>query len=277
MNKSVFMKGSVFLEKARICLSGKWLGTVTIFWAASLPVALVNFALPLLLTDVFHMTTFSEKTGAMQMNLIASFITYAVSLCATAILWMGQHRYALLISKEEKVTFRTIYFFLGRHLLKALGLQLVVVLKVSAWIIPGMILIVFGTDSKQIVQILGAVLMAVLGGMALLRYALAPFRMADNPDIGIREAIRGSISAMEDKKGKMFWLDFRAVGWIRILVILFGVWIPVLRTSPYSTMVNWLVMPFFLYQLVSQAFFYRAVLRQNKGSNQPAKKQQAGF
>ena len=106
--------------------------------------------------------------------------------------------------------------------LKAIGLQLLIILKVLLWMLPGMaataalLIPVFraGSVDAQLAALqnsysmmlpltLLTVVPAVIAG---LRYALSEFVMADKPESGILFCIRRSKELMKDQKKYLFFL-----------------------------------------------------------------------
>ena len=106
--------------------------------------------------------------------------------------------------------------------LKAIGLQLMIILKVLLWMLPGMaataamLIPVFraGSVDAQLAALqssysmmlpltLLTVVPAVIAG---LRYALSEFIMADKPESGILFCIRRSKELMKDQKKYLFFL-----------------------------------------------------------------------
>ena len=54
----------------------------------------------------------------------------------------------------------------------------------------------------------------------VLRYALAPYLLADHPDDGAGLAIRRSMELMRGWKWELFKLDFSFIGWLILLEVL---------------------------------------------------------
>ena len=71
--------------------------------------------------------------------------------------------------------------------------------------------------------VLWALLLIVPGIIAAYRYALAPYLMVEDPNIGVMEAIRQSKELMKGKKWKLFCLHFSFIGWILLGVLTLGI------------------------------------------------------
>ena len=93
--------------------------------------------------------------------------------------------------------------------LKALGLRLFMSLFIFLW----------------------SLLLVVPGIIAAYRYSMAPYLMAEYPEMGIREAVSRSKELMSGNKGRLFCLDLSFIGWWLLSALTFGIlglWI-----SPY--------------------------------------------
>ena len=81
-----------------------------------------------------------------------------------------------------------------------------------------------GLSIRMSLRILLWSLLAIVPGIvASYRYALAPYIMADNPQISGKEAIEASKALMKGKKGKLFCLDLSYIGWILLSILTLGI------------------------------------------------------
>ena len=92
----------------------------------------------------------------------------------------------------------------------ALLLRLLMLVKIFAW----------------------ALLFVVPGIIAMFRYSMAPFLMAENPDLSATEAIEESKRLMMGNKWRLFCLEFSFIGWWLLVALTGGVGAIFLR--PYS-------------------------------------------
>lgn len=83
---------------------------------------------------------------------------------------------------------------------KALGLRIVMTIFIFLW----------------------SLLFIIPGIVAAYRYSMATYIMAENPDIGIMEAIDASKAMMADRKWNLFCLDISFIGWIILCGFTFG-------------------------------------------------------
>ena len=145
------------------------------------------------------------------------FLAWLVTPCLT----LGMYKWVLdrLDNLDDPVS---TVFSRMRLFLKAIGLQLLVILKVLLWALPGlavmgyMIWPVFRSVNVQ--EQLAALqrsynmtlpvilLTAVPAVMAALRYAMSEYIMAEEPGSGILFCIRRSKELMKDQKRSLFLL-----------------------------------------------------------------------
>ena len=92
---------------------------------------------------------------------------------------------------------------------KALGLRIVTSVLISLW----------------------SLLFVIPGLIAVYRYAMAPYILAENPDIGVMEAIDLSKQMMMGNKLRLFFLGLSFFGWMLLGVVTGG--IALLWVAPY--------------------------------------------
>lgn len=110
-------------------------------------------------------------------------------------------------------------------ILKLLGLEILIGLKITVWMLPGMAVSIGGVFVMVLVQeTVGALMIAVgliacvaMGVRAGFSYALSVYVMADDPSTGIRECIRISKDTMNGRRMELFSLEFSFVGWRMLL------------------------------------------------------------
>lgn len=83
---------------------------------------------------------------------------------------------------------------------------------------------------------LWALLFFIPGIIAAFRYSMAPYIMAENPNIGIREAVNMSKQMMKGYKWRYFCLGLSFIGWAILCVFTCG--IGVLWLNPYIYAAN---------------------------------------
>lgn len=79
--------------------------------------------------------------------------------------------------------------------------------------------------------LLWALLLIIPGFVAIYRYAMAPFLMAENPEMTASEAIAASKTLMDGHKWELFCLDLSFLGWVILSTLTLG--IGTLFLNPY--------------------------------------------
>ncbi len=85
---------------------------------------------------------------------------------------------------------------------------------------------------------LWSLLFVIPGIIACYRYSMAPYILADHPEMGGYEAICASAKLMRGKKWRLFCLDFSFIGWLILCTLTFGIlylWVgPAMQTARAS-------------------------------------------
>jgi len=113
---------------------------------------------------------------------------------------LGHNRYYLSLLRGGRPEFNVLFSRFS-ILLKALGLRLFTALFVFLW----------------------SLLLVIPGIVAAYRYRLAFYLMAENPDMGIREAVDESKRRTYGHKGRWFCLHFSFVGWVLLCILTLGI------------------------------------------------------
>ena len=235
----MFYPSGYFRRKALDALKGHW-------QTALLVALIVN--LPTLLMQGFSAYTGNDLLGRMQtliitasrdgvlseqliLNEIRTFLNSTgfwtvrglelLAWLITPCLSLGMYKWLLdrLQGLEDPVS--TVFCRMNRFF-RAIGLQLLIILKVLLWMLPGIAVSVYlllpvyqsGDVSVQLAALQRSynmtlpvlLLIAVPGVMAALRYSLSEYIMADEPQTHILTCIRHSKELMKDKKKDLFFL-----------------------------------------------------------------------
>lgn len=178
---------------ARQSLTGKW-G----FAAVGTLVYVAVILIPVLILDLI----FAPENGG------GSAVSAIYSLIITGPTTLGYTMFALSIFRKRETSVAEVFYGFEKFG-KALGLYLVMSLFIFLWtllfIIPGII--------------------------AGFRYSLAFFVLADNPEIGIMDALNESKRLMRGNKWKLFCLQLSFIGWAILCVFTLG--IGTLWLTPY--------------------------------------------
>ena len=214
-----------FRQEALSVLPGRWGLAI----GATLLYSILNGGLAGVFSPDFELT--ADSTISLEALLPYTSILLVmclISLVFSAIGASVQLGYNILLLKyyepEQKPGIGDL--FCRFHIFwKAFGLRLVMGIFITLWtllfIIPGII--------------------------ASYSYAMAPYLMAENPDMGIMEAIRRSKEIMQGNKWRLFCLHFSFIGWA--FLCLFTCGIGYLFLSPY--------------QMLAEAAFYREITGKN--------------
>jgi uncharacterized membrane protein len=113
--------------------------------------------------------------------------------------------------------------------LKAIGLQLAVILKILLWMLPGIAGVILlslpvfqavGAQAQaealqrtQGLLILPVILMFVPGAIAALRYAMSEYILAEKPETKILTCVRRSKEMMQGEKKNLFFLMISFLLW----------------------------------------------------------------
>ena len=123
-------------------------------------------------------------------SLIALVLSIVVLLFSGA-LEMGLNKYYIDLVAENRQGEVSVIFSRFDIFLKAMGLNLFMALFIWLW----------------------SLLFIVPGIIATYRYRLAPYLMAENPGLGIREAVNMSKELMAGHKWRLFCLELSFIGW----------------------------------------------------------------
>ena len=160
------------------------------------------------------LTTFVTEKGPL---LLALAVMVAV---ASPVLTMGLINALLHALRKQEFT-PVITLSRVKCILKALGLMLLVGLKIFLWMLPGTALMLTALFLPQklmgLAMLVGFVAMVALGVVASYRYAMAVYVMADEPTRGIRDCIRRSKEVMKHRKLEFFSLEISFIGWHLLL------------------------------------------------------------
>ena len=162
------------------------------------------------------MAFFQEKAPFM---VITTLITWLIS----PVLTLGFNHTLIKTLRREEVAVTTVLARLPLFF-KAIGLNLMIFLRLVLWMLPGMALSMFGAVVTLLEPSIGGLLMLaamavmfVLMIRAMYSYRLATYIMADVPEKGINASIRRSKEVMKGRRMELFGLEFSFLGWRLLL------------------------------------------------------------
>ena len=155
---------------------------------------------------------FAEKWPFMALSAL-------VTLLLGPVLGLGFFHTLLKALRREEISYSTVLARLPLFF-KAIGLDVLVGLRVFLWMLPGWgvsllgaVIMVYAPNFGVLVMIAALVLMFVGMIRAMYRYRLASYVLADAPETGINAAIRRSKEIMKGRKMELFSLEVSFVGW----------------------------------------------------------------
>lgn len=87
---------------------------------------------------------------------------------------------------------------------------------------------------SELFTFLWTLLFIIPGIIKSLSYSMAPYIIAENPDISASDAIKKSMRMMEGHKGELFVLRLSFIGWILLGLITFG--LVYIYVDPYMSL-----------------------------------------
>lgn len=173
-------------------------------------------ALQLLIGQLFDASFLAAKAVSLLCWLLAPILT------------VGMYHYLQEMLRNHDPEVGTIFHRLS-ILPKSIGLNLLIGIKVVLWAVPGLCLMFLGAfgfvrsmgQSSLWAAVMDAGMPAALipAVMALYRYAMGPYCLADRPQTSILSAIRESKQMMNGRKLQLFLLQFSFL-WLLILAMM---------------------------------------------------------
>ena len=244
----MYYPSGFFKAKAREALKGHWQTALLIALIVNLPSLLAQGITVFTGNDPMDrlqavMITASRDGTLTQSLLIREITAYLTSsgfwmmvglnvaaFVITPCLGLGMNKW--LMDRLRKAPVTDVLdgaFCRVRLFFKALGLQLLIILKVLLWMLPGIALfagLLIPLYTAETADAANSVLrtvnvmtlpvilvMAVPGGIAALRYAMAEYILADEPETKITECVRQSKEQMRELKRMLFMLLVSFLFW----------------------------------------------------------------
>ena len=199
----MYLTSYIFKSKAVRALKGNWQTALIVSFIAGLPITLLWMVQA---TSVQVFTIDITQSPWEQ-------LTSIVSQIAPATYWLlgGAGLITLLVYPVLSVG--SSYYFIKRLQGEDLGVMGVLSRRNLFW--KAMWLFIM----MSVRTLLWGALFVVPGIMASLRYMMAPYFLAENPEITASEAIRKSKEVMADKKISLFVLLLSFIGWALMSVL----------------------------------------------------------
>lgn len=191
---------------------------------------LVALVYVLLTTGLSYLVTALTGGGTALTGTLSIFLNILVSLFAM-VMGVGFANYALRLSRGQSAGVGSLFdafSYAGR----SIGMTLLVAVYTFLWSLLAafafsIVIAVAAAVLMDIEQVAGIIVM-VIAYIALiiavvaiaLRYAMAPFALAEHPDDGAVEAIRRSVRMMRGYKRKLFVLKLSFIGWALLMALI---------------------------------------------------------
>ncbi|MDD3410098.1 MAG: DUF975 family protein [Eubacteriales bacterium] len=183
----------LFKSKAVRALKGNWQTALLVSFVASLPFTLVQL-LQVRLPDWTSLTTLEAAAAAVNAVPTSTwYMLYGASLLNVLllpVLSVGCDRYFLCRVRGEELGFGGLFSRFSSYG-KCLWLYVNMYVRVLLW----------------------SLLLFVPGVIAAMRYAMAPYYLAENPELTAREALEKSKETMNGLKMSFFVLELSFIGW----------------------------------------------------------------
>lgn len=273
-------------QKARAALKNNWQIALMVALIASLP-SLASQVISIMtqsgmvqtlnniLSTVQQSATVSdvmvllEEAGITAESYAPSALVGLISALLSPFLTLGMLNYFFkLLRGEEDALIGTVFSRMGCFF-KAIGLNIMVFLRIVLWMLPGvalevlaLVLVTVLPESLLFIFTLlmyaGPILMMVLGVRAALHYAMADRVMAEAPGKGINQCIRESIAIMSHRKLALFSLEISFFLWQIGLTLLESLLLSVVGNVLASTVSMALNFALNIYIQMAVSAFYLA-------------------
>ena len=235
----MYYPSGYFRRKALVALKGRWQPALLVALIVNLPTMLMQgFSmftgndlmdrLGAFIVSASRDGVLTQQTLLQEINTIVASTAFwlirgleILAMLVTPCLSLGMYKWLMDLLHGEEQPVNAVFSRL-RLFLKAIGLQLLIILKVLLWTLPGLAVMFIvmlpvlraGTTQAQLdamtavqgMSFLPMLLMIVPGVIAALRYALSEYIMAEKPESKIRFCVSHSKELMKDQKKNLFFL-----------------------------------------------------------------------
>lgn len=155
-------------------------------------------------------TSLATELFALPLMIISMIISLAAT-AVTSVMTFGSNKFMIDLNRNAEQADIGTLFSGFKYFVKCFALSLVMGIFISLW----------------------SLLCIVPGIIAAYRYSMAFYILADNPNIGIMDAIAKSKEMMKGHKGELFCMDFFFIGWDLLSMITCGI-TGVFYSNPYK-------------------------------------------
>ena len=249
---------------------------VGIMTQSSLTVMVNNLANAMLQSpDVTDIVALMEQAGITIEKCMPSVLLGVFSALISPFLALGMlHYFFKLLRGEEDALIGTV-FSRKNCFFKAIGLRLMVYIRIMLWMLPGWALMIIpfaliavspemALNALPTVMFISTSLMMVLGIRAALHYAMADRVMAETPSKGINQCIRESVGIMRYRKLLLFSLEISFILWQVGLMLLETLLMGIIGQVMASTLSMALNFALNIYIQMAVSAFYLAYRQQTE-------------
>ena len=249
----MFYPSGLFRRKALAALKGHWQPALLVALIVNLPTMLMQgfsaFTGNDVLTRLQSVMVTAARDGVLSQSVLLKEIDALtastgfwtirgleiLALLVTPCLTLGMYKWLMDLLRGQEQPVMSVFSRM-RLFLKAIGLQLLVILKILLWMLPGIAvmtaaviwpLMQAGNAQAQLAALQQSqnftfpilLLMAVPGVIAALRYALSEYILAVKPETKITACIRRSKELMNGQKKSLFFLAFSFLLWYLLEIL----------------------------------------------------------
>jgi len=202
--REIMLRAADYRERARASLSGNWGMAVLVCFVGAL-LGGIQSVIPVtanyqygegMSVQIFGINMSLNQLPAEMLGILAVMMSI-LSIYALAqfviggVVELGMCAYFSKRALGENADIKDEFAYF-QYFGKALGLRIVTSIFIFLW----------------------TMLFIIPGFIATYRYAMAPYIMAEHPEMGIMEAIEASKQMMDGNKWSLFCLDFSFIGWM---------------------------------------------------------------
>lgn len=137
---------------------------------------------------------FALLMGIISSTGVGSLILYGAMIIGYAALWVN-------LSRNGKIDFYDLFNGFKNDFVNTLIFGLLYQIFIALW----------------------SMLFVIPGFVKIYSYSMAPYILADYPELSGNDAITASRKLMNGKKARLFGLDFSYIGWIILSALTFGI------------------------------------------------------
>lgn len=274
--------------KARQALTGHWQTALVVMLVASLPswlaqiasliqggglqqqlLLVLQYGNPELLADPQYLLRLvEEQLGSAR---LLSNVLSVLAFLVTPMFTLGMMHFFMELLRGQKDQPWTAVFSRAKTGLKGLGVEMLTLVKMLLWAVPGLCcmgVITYLAMSMEYVSRQGLSWMVTLtivsyaatiipAIMAYFRYALGMYFLADHPDWGCRACVKASIASMSHQKLNLFLMQLSFLGWSLLITVVSNMAL-MLGTVLYQVVYLGLNLALSVYMNCSLCAFYLA-------------------